>query len=182
MKAKKADSPDFVKGLGDSSRRTIELGVLAVNDDPELFREVVELSFTQPYPANMRTARVAQLCCESNPSLILPVLDEIIERMSQSKNDGVKRSYLKVIDDYTGINDIVDPGLLMQSCFDWLMSPSEAISIRYHALGVLIQIAEKYPEMKSELVSLLGFILEQEPVSKGLANFIRKSMIRLKKN
>ena len=182
MKIKKADKADFIRGLGDSGRKTIELGVMAVNDDPELFREVVELSFTQAYPINMRTARVAQLCCESNPSLILPMLDEIIERMSQSKNDGVKRSYLKVIDDYTGIQSIDDPGLLMQTCFDWLMSPSEAISIRYHALGILIRITEKYPELKPELVSMLEFILEQEPVSKGLANFIRKSIIRLKKN
>lgn len=173
--------PDFINGLYDSGRATMDLGVEAVNNDPVLFREVVELSFSQPYPINMRTARVVQLCCEKNPALILPLLDEVIERMATAKTNGVKRSYLKVINDYTGIKCLNDPGLLLQICFDWLMSPREAIAIRYHCLGILLKISEVIPEIRPELLTVVEFIHEGEPLSPGMLNICNKAIKSLSK-
>ncbi len=173
--------PDFINGLGDSSRATMDLGVLAVDNDPGLFRKVIELSFTQSPPINMRLARVAQLCCEQHPELILPHLNEVIEKISVSKTDGVKRSYLKIINDYTGISCIEDPGLLLQICFDWLMSPSEAIAVRYHSMGILYQICQQIPEIKPELLSVIEFILESDQISPGMRSICLKTRKRLMK-
>lgn len=168
--------PDFINGLSDSSRLTMELGAEAVNDDPELFREVVGLSFTQPYPINMRAARVAEICCQYNPGLILPHLPEVIDKMAVSTTDGVKRSYLKVIDDYTGINSLSDPGRLMDLCFEWLLSPAEAVSIRFHALGILLNIRDEIPEITPEIATGLAFIVEEHELSKGMRNICLKTL------
>lgn len=167
-------------GLGDSSRATMEMGALAVGEDPALFREVMDLSFSQPYPVNMRTARVVEICCEENPERILPYLEEVIEKISISTTDGVKRSYLKIIDDYTGIDAIEDPGRLLQICFDWLLSPSEAASIRYHSLGILLKITGRYPELIPELISALSLIIEEGNPSPGLENVCKKSLKMLR--
>lgn len=181
-KERQQNKPDFINGLGDSGRATMDLAVEAINGDPLLFREVMELSFTQPYPINMRTARVAQLCCEQDPGLIQPWMDEVIQKISIATTDGVKRSYLKVINDYTGIDGIADPGLLVQTCFDWLISPREAIAIRYHALGILMKTCKKIPELTPELISVLHFILEEGTTSPGLKNYINKSLRSLQKS
>jgi hypothetical protein len=173
--------PDFINGLGDSGRATADMAVVAVDNDAELFREVIELSFSQPYPINMRTARLAQLCCEKNPSLILPHLNEVIEKISISNNDGVKRSYLKVINDYTGIESIEDPGFLVQTCFDWLMSPRTAIAVRYHCMGILMKVSNKIPELKPELQSVIEFMIEGEELSPGLKSACKKSNLLLLK-
>lgn len=166
--------------MGDSSRLTMELGAEAVNNDPARFREVVQLSFTQPYPFNMRLARVAEICCQYKPDLIRPILTEVIEKISTSTTDGVKRSYLKVIHDYTGISGIEDPGRLLDLCFQWFLSPAEAISIRYHALGILLKIREQIPEISPEIVSAIEFILDEHELGKGLTHFCNNTLRKLK--
>ena len=171
--------PDFIKGLFDSGRATADLAVEAIENNPQRFRNLIDLSFTQPYPIGMRTARVVQLYCEKNPEFIIPYLDEIIEKIATNKIDGVNRSYLKVIDDCTGPEVLSEPGPLVQLCFDWLLSPKEAVSIRYHCLGILYKLSIKIPELKPELRSVLEFISEESSTSKGLLNTCRKILQRI---
>lgn len=168
--------PDFVNGLGDSGRFTADLAVDAIGDNPMIFRELIDLSFSQPYPTSMRTARVAQLYCEKNPAMILPYIDEIIEKMGHSKVEGVRRSFLKVINDHLGPEKISDPGLLVQRCFEWLASPSESVSVRYHCLGILGKLCVTIPDLYPELHSVVQFILDEGSASPGLKCQIKRFM------
>jgi hypothetical protein len=166
--------PDFINGLGDSSRITADMAVLAVGNDSRLFKELIDLSFTQPYPTSMRTARVAQLCCESEPEMILPYIDEIIEKIAISKIDGVKRSYLKVINDHLGPEKIKEPGRLVQLCFNWIVSNAESVAVRYHCLGILEKLCRSIPELRSELREVVEMLLEEGSASAGLRNRLAK--------
>ena len=172
--------PDFIRGLGDSSRVTADLAVEAVGDSDELLKELIELSFTQPYPVSMRSARVVQLCCEYRPERILPHIDGILHRLTDNRIDGVKRSYLKVINDYLGPEKIEDPGHLVQLCFDWLVSDSESVAVRYHSLGILLKICNGIPDLKPELLSVLEMISEAGTSSKGLNKLLHVSEKQLR--
>lgn len=171
--------PDFINGLYDSGRATADMAVEAVGDNPLRFLEVIDISFKEPYPACMRAARVAQLCCEKRPEFILPYLDEIIEKITITNVDGVRRSYLKVISDSVDIKKIAEPGLLVQYCFDWLLSPKEAVSVRYYCIRILNKTCNILPELKSELRAVLVFLIEEGSLSTGLLNHARKVLLKL---
>jgi hypothetical protein len=176
---KSKKEPDFIRGLFDSGRATADLAVEAIANNPQRFRNLIDLSFSQPYPIGMRTARVVEIFCEKNPEFIIPFLDEIIEKIASSKIDGVKRSYLKIINDHTGPEVLSEPGPLVHLCFDWLLSPKEAIAVRYHSMGILYKLAVKIPELKPELRTVLEFLMEESGTSAGLMSTCRKILPRL---
>jgi hypothetical protein len=174
---KGAMMPDFITGLGDSGRRTADLAVEAVGNNPAYFRRLVDISFTEPYPACMRAARVAQLSCEQHPALILPHVEEVITRIEGHKVSGVKRSYLKVISDNFDMAKPEDPGKLVQMCFDWLISPKEDPSIRIYAAEIIYQVTLREPDLKNELVTVLEEVVTEDITS--IRNRGKKILARL---
>lgn len=63
--------PDFEFGLYDSGRKTADMAVEAVGNDPERFALLVDMSFSKPYPLCMRAARWCSFVAK-NISLIMP--------------------------------------------------------------------------------------------------------------
>ncbi len=172
-----AGMPDFASGLYDSGRKTADMAVEAVGNDPGRFAHLLNLSFTTSYPLCMRSARVIQLSCEKNQTLILPYLDEVIMKICSTKEQGVKRSYLKVIADVIDFSLIKDNSGLLQACFDWLISPKEAISVRYYCIAIIEKFCMYEPELKPEFRSSLEFCLDE--ASSGFRNRALKAMKRL---
>ena len=163
--------------LSDSGRATANSAVGAVQDDPERFRLLMNISFREPYPACMRAARVAQLCCERNPSLIVPYLDEVVAQIAKTPVGGVKRNFLKVVNEFSGPEKIGDPGLLVQLCFDWLMSPKEDAAVRMHCAEILYKLSLKEPGLQPELISVLRFVKDEG--STGFRNACKKILKKL---
>ena len=79
--------PDFIGGLGDSGRATADMAVLAIGNNPDYFKHLLDLCFSEPYPISMRASRVIQLFCEKNSEFIIPYLDEVILKISKAKVD-----------------------------------------------------------------------------------------------
>jgi len=139
----------------DSSRAVADLVVSAIGNNPEHFKTVLDLCFNETYPVAMRAARAIELCCEENPILIEPYLDEIIDKIQTSKIDGVKRGLLKVVRDVDDIRKIKNIGLLTKLCFDWMSDKREAIAVRHYCTGILLRIVEIEPDLKNELIAVL---------------------------
>lgn len=160
--------PDFEAGLYDSGRKTADMAVMAVGNNAAHFALLVEMSFSKPYPLCMRAARVVQLCCEKNISFILPYLDEVIIKISTSRVEGVKRNYLKIIDEFVDFGLVKDNALLLQTCFDWLVNPSETLGIRYYCIGIIEKFCRYEPELLGEFLNSLEFCLDES--SAGFRN------------
>jgi hypothetical protein len=171
--------PDFITGLGDSGRATADLAVEAVGDNPVYFRRLLDISFNEPYPACMRASRVAMLCCEKKPEFLYPYLDEVVEKISKTKVSGVKRNFLKVINEFVGPDKLNEPGILVQQCFDWLMSLKEETGVRIYCAEILYKVTLFEPDLKPELITTIEFAREEGTV--GFKNICGKILKLLKK-
>lgn len=173
--------PDFITGLCDSSRTTADIAVKAVSDNVEYFKKLVDISFNEKYPVNMRASRVVQLCCERNVQLIMPFIDEIIPKLSQANVSGVKRNFLKLINEFVGPQNLKDPGMLVKICFDWLMSNNEATAVRFHCMEILFKISLIETDLSGELLSVLEYLSEEGYNSQSLKNCAKKTIGLLRK-
>ena len=176
----KNEMPDFEAGLYDSGRNTADMAVEAVGNDPERFAHLLNICFTSSYPLNMRAARVIELSCEKNPLLILPHLNEVIEKMAKMGTGGVKRGFLKTIANAIDFRLVKDNGTLLQQSFDWLASIKEPISVRYYCITIIEKMCVYEPGLVPEFRSLLEFCLPES--SPGLQNKALKTLKRLPKS
>ena len=172
--------PDFIGGLGDSGRGTADLAVEAIGDDADVFKHLMGLCFSQPYPIGMRLARVVQLYCEKNSNFVVPYLDEIIENIAISEIEGVRRSFLKIIADSIDFNLVKDNSILLQLCFDWLISPKESVSTRYYSIIICEKFCTYEPDLIPELKACLEFCLPD--ASKGFQNRALKVLKKLERS
>jgi hypothetical protein len=169
--------PDFIAGLGDSSRATAELAVTAIDNNADYFRHLLGICFTEPYPAGMRASRVIQMFCEKNPEFITPYINEVIENISKTKIEGVKRSFLKLFAESVDFNLLKDNSGLLQLAFEWVISPKEAISVRYYCIFICQKFCKYEPDLIPEFKAMLEFSLNES--SAGLCSTAKKVLKKL---
>ena len=146
----------------DSSRLIADLLKNEVGNNQERFDILYSFCFSHTYPIAMRAAHALQFCCESHPEMISPYLDTIVERIIETKEEGVRRSLLKILADNVNPYDINNSGLLMDKCFEWALSQNEKPAIRSYSLGILGKICEKEPLLKPELISVIEIISKDQ--------------------
>lgn len=159
-------SPEIIQSaLSDSHRRTAEMVAEAAGKDPVIFRHILTFCWEKPYPVSMRAARVVEFCCEANPDILLPYLDEVLEKFPSSPVVGVRRGFLKVFSGHFGLSHIAEPGPLLNLCFDRMVDINEAYAIRVYAMEIIYRYCQIEPDLKPELKSTIEFILEEAPPS-----------------
>jgi hypothetical protein len=169
--------PDFIGGLWDSGRNTAEVAVVAIDNNPDYFKHLLDICFTEPYPISMRASRVIQMFSEKNPGFIVPYLEEVIDKVAKSKVEGVKRSFLKLFAESVDFNLLKDNSELLQLVFDWVVSPKEAISVRYYCIFICKKFCDYEPDLIPEFKAMLEFSLIES--SKGLCSTARKVLKKL---
>ncbi|MDP4185767.1 MAG: hypothetical protein Q8862_11480 [Bacteroidota bacterium] len=106
------------------------------------------------------------------PELIAPFIPDIIDLIPTLKNDGLKRHFLKIACQHGLPGNL--SGDLLDCCFNWVQSSSEAVAIRCWAMDALIIFADRYPEIKQELIAILE---EQLPeATPGFRSRARKTI------
>lgn len=139
--------------LFDSSRRTADMAVGVIGNNPEIFKKMLDFALEDKNLYAMRAARVIQLASHNHPELVRPYLKEIIFRLPNLKNDGLKRGMAKILIERSYSHDDETLGILVSTCFDWLMSPAEKPAIKVYAMEILYKISKFYPEIQPELIS-----------------------------
>ena len=158
--------------LPDTSRITADMAAHHIANNPAIFHEVVNWSFEAKYPFNMRASRVIQIYSASEPKLIIRMLDDIITKLVQTKNSSVRRNFLMILVEKVPMESLISQPLLLNSCFDWLVSDNEPVSLKYYALKLLIRYSKVEPDLMNELTIIMN-ALEVES-SKGLKNYWSK--------
>ena len=139
----------------DSSRTIADIAITEVNKNQKLFTEAMAIANKDVYPLSMRAARVVDECAEQNPLLIEPYIDEMIERLPLYKIDGVKRGFLRFFANSKIRLNASQRGHLVETCFDFLSSPSSSIAIRYYSLSILYKLSNKEKALKPELLEAI---------------------------
>ncbi len=146
---------DIENSLVDSSRALADMVADAIVAEPALFTELLKIAQTRSYPLSMRAARVADICSEKYPDIGLPYIEDIVDIIFETKNESIRRNFLRIITRHHNSLGEEKTGRLMDACFNWLTSVKTTIGIKAYCIEILYGISQQYPELKSELGAIL---------------------------
>lgn len=157
---------DFQAILSMGSERAVaDLAVKVIEASPGSLKDILDLCWLEQYPLSMRAARVAQLYLENHHDEIYPYLNEIIGKTLKTGIEGVRRNFLKVIADFVDIEEITEPGLLLNACFDWLNDGSIPPGTRVYSMAIIFKIGRNEPDILRELAATIEIIMEEGEIS-----------------
>lgn len=148
--------------------------------NPQYYRMMMDIALYSTDPKSWRAAYIADKIHEKHPQLIVPFIEEIIERVKTESNNSKKRHFLKQI----SLNRIPAEhfGFLLDYCIGTFTSEKEDIAVRVHAMQILFNISEEEPDLKPEILALIENEMEHHPtagiVSRGkkIAALLYKSI------
>jgi len=121
-----------------------------------------------------RAAWIMSKCHDINPHLVKPFIPDMVKNLQNDVPDGVKRSTLRALQNVKIPTNI--QGVLTSICFKFLNSPAEAVAIKVFSMTVLSNIAEKYPDLKTEIKLII-----EDQMPYGSAGFKSRGRKILKK-
>lgn len=131
----KAQCNKIVQWVGANQKRFDELFYLFLNDE---------------YRVVQRAAWPVSYCVDAHPALIGKHWKELMNNLKKTNlHDAVKRNSIRLMQDI----EIPEKyhGEIMNICFKYLESPTEALAVKIFSMTVLGNLAKTYPEIKTEL-------------------------------
>jgi hypothetical protein len=161
----------------ENSRRNTDLIADLVFHKPEVFGELMNIYFLNEEPVSRRAVWIVDTVTEKMPHLLEPFIDRIILKLSEFQHDGLKRNTLRMLS-RTNIS-ILQSGLLMKICFEWLVSKSESVAVKVYSMDILYLISIKETDIKKELAESIEWRMQEESAGfKGHAVKILKKLHR----
>ncbi|HOW32624.1 MAG TPA: hypothetical protein PLP88_13755, partial [Bacteroidales bacterium] len=68
-------------------------------------------------------------------------------------------------------------GELINVCFGWLISPTEAVAAKVYSMDILYQLSQQFPEIKHELIDSIEFGMHDG--TPGYQNLAKKLLVKL---
>jgi hypothetical protein len=135
----KANCNTIVQWIGDSQQRFDELFALFLNDE---YRVVQRASWPLSY------AVIA------HPKFIQKHFTKLLKNLQKPEvHVSVKRNTIRLLQ-YIQVPQRFQ-GRVMNICFEFISSPDEAVAVKAFALTVLENLSKQYPEIKSELKTII---------------------------
>ncbi len=144
-----------------------------LRNHPEDFEHAVSLAVNGEQPFSWRAASLLWSCMEYNDSRIRKHAQKIINALLCA-NDGHQRELLKILLNMDLKKE--HEGILFDKCMTIWESINKQPSVRFTALKFVQKMAEKYPELSSEV----NFIT-QDQYFKTLSPGVRKSILKATK-
>ena len=128
-------------------------------DNPEIFRKLIEYSFTDDKKLAFRASWALTKVCDRYPEMIFPHITELVEALPKLDNESVQRSFLRIIS-LTDMHRIGTRhhGMLADYCFTSLRSGFTAIAIKAYSMEALYKLALIYPELANEISATINMI------------------------
>lgn len=144
-----------------------------VGNDKVRFSELMKLFFHDTYRISQRAAHTVSHCADAFPELITPYIGELVNNLSNNPKVAIKRNTVRILQNQTIPEE--HQGLLVEKCFEYLLSNKEAIAVRAFSMTILSNMTKIYPELKKEL-----FIVVEEVIQNGSAGLISRGKKVLK--
>lgn len=147
--------------LMEMSRRNTDMVADIVFQRPELFVDLVNTFLSGNDPVNRRAGWVADTFSEKHPDFLEPYIDRIALALPSLRHDGLKRHALRMLA-RSPLPSSTLLGPVINSCFDWLISPSVATAPKMFCMVLLYRISETEPDIKKELADSIEWRLNEE--------------------
>jgi len=142
---------------------------------PSEIETLIELFFSEEKRIKQRSAWSLGDIGLIRPDLINPYADRLISQLDlPNLHPAVIRNTLRLLE----VIDIPEPleGIVYEKCFNYLMDVKQTIAVRVFSMSVLAKLANKFPELKEELIAVI-----QEHIPYGSAGFKARSRMVLAK-
>jgi hypothetical protein len=140
--------------LKDHSKANCMTVVNWVGSSQQRFDELFALFITSHYRTSQRAASPVSYCVEAHPEFIKKNFAKLIKNLQQPNlHDAVKRNTIRLLQ-YVDI-PVKYQGPVMDICFGYVASPTEAVAVKAFSLTVLGNLAKQYPEIIPEIKLLI---------------------------
>ncbi len=141
-----ANCDRIVQWIGNDQRRFDELIRLFLDDEPMI---------------RQRAGWPLSYSAMAHPSLIRKHIGRLLRNLQQpGLHDAVKRNTVRLLQDM----EIPERyrGLLMNTCFNFISSPTEKPAVKVFSMTILHNLSKQYPDIRQELQTLLKDQWDQE--------------------
>lgn len=143
----------------------------------KFFDNLFSVIISEEKKYSVRASYVLCLISCKMPELVKPRVSEIINIIQKVKNSGIKKNLLKIFESYITIEDENILGLLVDMCFQFVLSPSESVATRVYSMEILYKITKYEPDLKNELILVLDDVMiNSDKALLGRAKKIRKQI------
>jgi hypothetical protein len=147
--------------LKEHSRRQTLLIASHIGDNQKAFDALVKIFLNDEYRVVQRAAWALSYCGTAYPSLLKKHFRSLIDNLDRpGLHDAVKRNTLRVFEDVEIPEKYL--GKLVDHCFRFLNSTTEAIAIKAFSITILVNACERYPELRDEVKPLLCELLNHD--------------------
>ena len=136
--------------LKEHSKKQCNLIVKWVGNDQEKFDQLFDLFLHEEYRVVQRAGWPISYCVERHPNLIQKHFTKLLRNLNKKGiHDAVKRNSIRLLQ-HVEIPEKFH-GQVMDICFQYISSPTEAVAIKAFSITVLQNLARQYPEILNEI-------------------------------
>ncbi|MGQ0828638.1 MAG: hypothetical protein ACT4ON_09610 [Bacteroidota bacterium] len=150
--------------LKEHSRSNTDLIAKAIDDSPTEFKKIIDIIYNEKAPLPQRASWVLAAVNEKHPELLKPYITLFIDTIQKFKTDGIKRNMAVALASHSIPKK--SQGKLINVCFELILSPTETVAVKVHALQAITNIAKLHSELKNELKAAI-----EDQLSKTTAAF-----------
>jgi 8-oxo-dGTP diphosphatase len=134
------------------SMKEAEWVAVSAIENPAIFTRLLGYSFSDDARLAFHASWTLTKVCDRYPEIILPYLNDIVEKLPKLDNESALRSMLRIISlsDIERISD-KNQGILADLCFTLLRSGFSAIAVKAYSMEILYKLVLKYPALRNEL-------------------------------
>lgn len=142
--------------LAELSKRNTDYMASVVNNDEQLFDQLMQLVLTNEKTVSGRAAWVVETIWLKHPFLIDPYIPEMIDFLPRSNYDNQKRHFLKMLAsiDLTKLDENRQ-GILLDCCFTWLEDPVYPTAVKMFSMQIIYNYVKIEPVMAGELAAII---------------------------
>lgn len=125
-----------------------------IGDKDLRFADLMKLFFKGEYRLTQHAAWPMSYCIRQNPDLAKPYFKKFIDQLSDTNAHPAARRNIVRLLQFVEIPKRLH-GKLMDICFKFISNPEEAIAVNAFSLGILSNLAVIYPEILSEIKTVI---------------------------
>lgn len=139
--------------LQEHSRTNTDRIAKAIGNDPKEFAKIIDIIYHAEPPIPQRAAWLLATVNKKHPELLKPYLAKFINDIQKFELDAVRRNMSVVLASHEIPKKL--QGKLINVCFDLMLSPTEKVVMKVHAMQCIANIAKEHRELIPELKSAI---------------------------
>lgn len=148
---------NFKEQLVDSGKIVGEIVASNVGNNPEYYKQILDMTLFEKMPMQSRAGRVLSICTLKYPYLFEPHIDRVLKFALE--DNGFHRNVFWVFAEVDIKLTEEQEGILLDLCFEWLNNKQLEIAPTVFCFTIIFKIVKKIPELGPELAEVIKSIL-----------------------